>query len=459
MTRKINIAVFGAGYVGLVSAAGLAAIGHNVVCVDIDATKVSKLIAGEIPFYEPGLSELVLKCVENGSMHFTSLSKNAITHGEVLIIAVGTPPLEDGTADLSQVLSVAKTIGGQLQKYAVVVVKSTVPVGTSDLVTNEIAQVMHENSLSVDFAVVSNPEFLKEGDAVNDFMKPDRIVVGTSDQLAIEILREMYQPLCVNENTLMVMDARSSELCKYASNAMLATRISFMNEMANLADCVGADINEVRRVMAADPRIGAKYLNAGAGFGGSCFPKDLRAIAAMGDEHGCSLDLVASVISVNDAQQSVLLEKAKYSIGSLKGKRCAVWGLAFKPDTDDVREAPAVALIHSLIAEGATVVAHDPLVSWLSMYSSLPTEIFSIVDSPYAAVVGADVLFLVTEWEQFRNLDVSQLIEKMQNPLIIDGRNLWSNIDFTQTEATYIGIGRHSLIANKTSASVQLLAG
>jgi len=459
MTRKINVAVFGAGYVGLVSAAGLAAIGHNVVCVDIDSSKVSKLIAGEIPFYEPGLSELVLKCVENGSLHFTSLSKNAIAHGEVLIIAVGTPPLEDGTADLSQVLSVAKTIGGQLQKYAVVVVKSTVPVGTSDLVTNEIAQAMHENSLSVDFAVASNPEFLKEGDAVNDFMKPDRIVVGTSDQLAIEILREMYQPLCVNENTLMVMDARSSELCKYASNAMLATRISFMNEMANLADCVGADINEVRRVMAADPRIGAKYLNAGAGFGGSCFPKDLRAIAAMGEEYGCSLDLVASVISVNDAQQSVLLEKAKYSIGSLKGKRCAVWGLAFKPDTDDVREAPAVALIHSLIAEGATVVAHDPLVSWLSMYSSLPTEIFSIVDSPYEAVVGADVLFLVTEWEQFRNLDVSQLIEKMQNPLIIDGRNLWSNIDFTQTEATYIGIGRHSLIANKTSASVQLLAG
>ena len=459
MTRKINVSVFGAGYVGLVSAAGLAAIGHNVVCVDIDANKVSKLIDGEIPFYEPGLSELVLKCVANSSLRFTSLPKNAIAHGEVLIIAVGTPPLEDGTADLSQVLSVANTIGGQLEKYAVVVVKSTVPVGTSDLVTNEIARAMHEKSLSVDFAVASNPEFLKEGDAVNDFMKPDRIVVGTNDQLAVEILREMYQPLCVNENTLMVMDARSSELCKYASNAMLATRISFMNEMANLADCVGADINEVRRVMAADPRIGAKYLNAGAGFGGSCFPKDLRAIAAMGDEHGCSLDLVASVISVNDAQQSVLLEKAKYAIGSLKGKRCAVWGLSFKPDTDDVREAPAVALIHSLIAEGATVVAHDPLVSWLSMYSSLPTEIFSIVDSPYAAVVGADVLFLVTEWEQFRNLDVSQLIEKMQNPLIIDGRNLWSNIDFSQTDAKYIGIGRHSLVAKKASTSVQLLAG
>ena len=459
MTRKIDVAVFGAGYVGLVSAAGLAAIGHNVVCVDIDANKVSKLIDGEIPFYEPGLSDLVVKCVANGSLRFTSLPKNAIAHGEVLIIAVGTPPLEDGTADLSQVLSVANTIGGQLKKYAVVVVKSTVPVGTSDLVTNEIARAMHENSFSVDFAVASNPEFLKEGDAVNDFMKPDRIVVGTNDQLAIEILREMYRPLCLNENTLMVMDARSSELCKYASNAMLATRISFMNEMANLADCVGADINEVRRVMAADPRIGAKYLNAGAGFGGSCFPKDLRAIAAMGDEHGCSLDLVASVISVNAAQQSVLLEKAKYAIGSLKGKRCAVWGLSFKPDTDDVREAPAVALIHSLIAEGATVVAHDPLVSWLSMYSSLPTEIFSIVDSPYEAVVGADVLFLVTEWEQFRNLDVSQLVEKMQNPVIIDGRNLWSNIDFSQTEAKYIGIGRHSLTTNKASASVQLLAG
>jgi len=292
---------------------------------------------------------------------------------------------------------------------------------------------------------------------VRDFMEPDRIVVGASDDRAVSVLTRMYAPLCPTPRVLMLMSERSSELCKYASNAMLATRISFMNEIAKLSDTLGADVIDVQRVMAADPRIGSKYLSAGAGFGGSCFPKDLRAIVAMGADNGLKMDLVRSVIDVNDKQQHVMIEKAKQVLGSLKGKRCAVWGLSFKPETDDIRDAPSLALIRTLLAEGATVVAHDPMVDWLPMFSSLPPELFAIVENQNDALVGADILFLVTEWKQFRDLDVSILIASMNNPVIVDGRNLWHDHDFTATSVKYVGIGRNSRdIRNNMSNDVSI---
>lgn len=442
--NPIKVSVFGAGYVGLVSATGLAAIGHQVVCIDVDAERVERLMLGEVPFYEPGLSELVTECVAKGRLRFTTSSHDAIAHGEVLMIGVGTPPLLDGSADLSQVINVAQTIGGLLDHFAVVVVKSTVPVGTSDIVRQAVADGARASGEAIDFAVASNPEFLKEGDAVRDFMQPDRIVIGSSDARAIEILSAMYAPLCSSPKVLMVMSERSSELCKYASNAMLATRISFMNEIAKLSDAVGADVIDVQRVMAADPRIGAKYLSAGAGFGGSCFPKDLRAIVAMGNDNDMNLNLIKSVIEVNDAQQNVLLDKAMQHFGSLKGKRCAIWGLSFKPETDDIRDAPALTLIRRLLAEGATVVAHDPLVKWLPMFSSIAPNLFEIVDCQYDAVVDADVLFLVTEWKQFRELDADRLVRDMRECLIVDGRNLWHDKDFGTMPVTYLGVGRSS---------------
>jgi UDPglucose 6-dehydrogenase len=288
-------------------------------------------------------------------------------------------------------------------------------------------------------------------------MEPDRIVVGASDDRAIAVLKRMYAPLCPTPQVLMLMSERSSELCKYASNAMLATRISFMNEIAKLSDTLGADVIDVQRVMAADPRIGSKYLSAGAGFGGSCFPKDLRAIVAMGADNGLNMDLVRSVIDVNDKQQHVMIEKAKQVLGSLKGKRCAVWGLSFKPETDDIRDAPSLALIRTLLAEGATVVAHDPMVDWLPMFSSLPPELFAIVENQNDALVGADILFLVTEWKQFRDLDASLLIASMNNPVIVDGRNLWHDHDFASTSVKYVGIGRHSSnIRNDISNDVSI---
>jgi UDPglucose 6-dehydrogenase len=441
--NPMKVSVFGAGYVGLVSAAGLAAIGHQVVCIDVDAERVERLMLGEVPFYEPGLSELVTDCVKHDHLRFTTSSQQAVEHGEVLMIGVGTPPLLDGSADLSQVINVAQTIGALINHFAVIVIKSTVPVGTSEIVHQAVADAVRTAGTNIEFAVASNPEFLKEGDAVQDFMKPDRIV-GASDTRAIQLLTAMYLPLCSTPDVLMVMSEKSSELCKYASNAMLATRISFMNEIAKLSDAVGADVIDIQRVMAADPRIGAKYLGAGAGFGGSCFPKDLRAIVAMGNDNDMNLNLIKSVIEVNDAQQNVLLDKALQHFGSLKGKRCAIWGLSFKPETDDIRDAPALTLIRRLLAEGATVVAHDPLVKWLPMFSSIAPSLFEIVDCQYAAVVDADVLFLVTEWKQFRDLNIDRLVRNMRECLIIDGRNLWHELDFSNTPITYVGIGRSS---------------
>jgi UDPglucose 6-dehydrogenase len=455
----MNVAVFGAGYVGLVSAAGLAAIGHNVVCVDIDREKIGSLNKGQIPFFEPGLSELVTQCIADLRLTFTDSLPDAVAHGDVLIIGVGTPPLSSGAADTSQVLAAAHAIGVNLQRFATVVVKSTVPVGTSVQVAHAVQAGIEQSGSRIQFAVASNPEFLKEGDAVRDFMQPDRIVVGASDERAIRMLTQLYEPLCTHENALMVMNEQSSELCKYASNAMLATRISFMNEMAKLSDAVGADISQITRVMAADARIGSKYLNAGAGFGGSCFPKDLRAIVAMGNELGCDLDVIRSVIAVNDSQQEVVIFKARQLVGSLKGKRCAVWGLSFKPETDDIREAPAVALIHALLAEGATVCAHDPLVKWLPMYSSLPSEIFTIADSPYEATLESDVLFLMTEWSEYAAIDPLKLANEMREANVVDGRNLWRSVDFSQTTVKYVGIGRAASLERRLVSYFESLAG
>ncbi len=459
MDNALRVSVFGAGYVGLVTAAGLAAIGHHVLCVDVDEKKISSLTNGEVPFFEPGLPEMISRGVASQNLCFTSSLTMAIDHGQVIIIGVGTPPLSSGAADLSQVLSVAASIGMHIQHRAVVVVKSTVPVGTSELVHEAIQDELDRRGDSVSFSVASNPEFLKEGDAVRDFMVPDRIVIGVSDEWAGDVLGLLYEPLCKSVGVLMKMSTRSSEMCKYAANAMLATRISFMNEMARLSDIVGADICEIQRVMAADPRIGSKYLNAGAGFGGSCFPKDLRAIRAMGIDFDCDLPLIESVIEVNTRQQTVLIDKAREVLGSLKGKRCAVWGLAFKPDTDDIREAPALHLIHALLAEGATIVAHDPVVQWLPMYSSLSPDLFHIVDDPYAAIADTDVLFLVTEWSEYRTIDVQRMTDLVGDGVIVDGRNIWAKIDFTGTDVAYLGIGRQSNVEQVRETYAVELAG
>lgn len=459
MEKSLRVSVFGAGYVGLVTAAGLAAIGHHVLCVDVDERKISSLTNGEVPFFEPGLPEMISQGVATQHLSFTSSLTMAIEHGQVIIIGVGTPPLSSGAADLSQVLSAAKSIGKHIKHHAVIVVKSTVPVGTSELVHDAIRSELKIRGASLEFSVASNPEFLKEGDAVRDFMVPDRIVIGVNDEWAAGVLRQMYEPFCRTEGVLMTMSARSSEMCKYAANAMLATRISFMNEMARLTDLVGADICEIQRVLAADPRIGSKYLNAGAGFGGSCFPKDLRAIQAMGHDFNCQLPLIDSVIEVNTRQQTVLIDKARTELGSLKGKRCAVWGLAFKPETDDIREAPALHLIHALLADGATVVAHDPVVQWLPMYSSLTPNLFHIVSNPYTALVDADVLFLVTEWSEYRNINVQHMTDLIGGGVIIDGRNIWAKVDFSQAEVRYLGIGRKSNVESVRETFAVELAG
>ena len=402
---------------------------------------------------------MITRNMNKGRLSFTTNISEAIKGSEVLFISVGTPPDEDGSADLKYVLAVARDCGKHMDDYTLVVTKSTVPVGTSLKVKNAIKEELDKRKVNIEFDVASNPEFLKEGDAVRDFMVPDRIVIGVSDEWAGDVLGLLYEPLCKSEGVLMTMSTRSSEMCKYAANAMLATRISFMNEMARLSDIVGADICEIQRVMAADPRIGSKYLNAGAGFGGSCFPKDLRAIRAMGIDHDCELPLIESVIEVNTRQQTVLIDKAREVLGSLKGKRCAVWGLAFKPDTDDIREAPALHLIHALLAEGASIVAHDPVVQWLPMYSSLSPDLFHIVADPYAAIADVDVLFLVTEWSEYRTIDVERMTDLVGNGVIVDGRNIWAKIDFTGTDVAYLGVGRQSNVKNVREAYAVELAG
>jgi UDPglucose 6-dehydrogenase len=432
----MKIAVIGTGYVGLVSGAGFSDFGHHVVCVDIDQERVAALRRGEIPIHEPGLPELVRRNATVGRLSFTTNTAEAVAGAQLAIIAVGTPSAADGSADLSFVYEAAKQIGAALTGFTVIVTKSTVPVGTGDKVRASVASVAKQP-----FAIASNPEFLKEGDAVNDFLKPQRVIIGADDQRAIDVLRDAYRGVMRTGDRVQVMDIRSAELTKYAANAMLATRISFMNELARLAEVVGADIEQVRKGIGSDPRIGNKFLFAGAGFGGSCFPKDLRALGHTAREHDVPLIVVDAVERANERQKRVLGDKVLAHFGgNLASKRIALWGLAFKPETDDIRESPALTLIDQLRGAGAQVVAYDPAA--MPNVKAQLGDAIELADSAYAATQAADALVLVTEWHELRHPDLSRLASQMRGRVLFDGRNVWSPSDARAASFTYFGIGR-----------------
>ncbi len=434
----MRLVVIGTGYVGLVAGAGFADFGNDVVCVDVDAARVERLRRGEIPFVEPRLEELVKRNLDAGRLTFTTRIDDAVPGAEVVILAVGTPAGEDGAADLRFIDDAAAQVGRALDGFAVIVTKSTVPVGTADRIRALIAA-----ETSHPFAVASNPEFLKEGDAVNDFMKPDRVILGVDDDRAARALRNLYSPFVRINDRIMVMDIRSAELTKYAANAMLAVRISFMNELALLAEKVGADIEKVRKGIGSDPRIGPRFLFPGPGFGGSCFPKDLRALAHTARHHGASLEVVAAAERANHRQKHVLGERIKAHFGAnLAGQRVAVWGLAFKPETDDIREAPALTLIADLIAAGATVVGYDPAA--MEQVRGLGLEL-ELAPDMYAAAQGAHALALVTEWTQFRGADFRRLHAAMAEPVLFDGRNIWDPEQLRALGFQYQAIGRGPL--------------
>ncbi|MCD6672204.1 MAG: UDP-glucose/GDP-mannose dehydrogenase family protein [Burkholderiaceae bacterium] len=439
----MRLAVFGAGYVGLVTAACFAEMGNHVACVDVDEARVERLRRGEVPIHEPGLSEMIVRGAERGRIRFTTDAREAIGDAEVIFIAVGTPPNEDGAADLSHVLAVARTIGALIDEPVVVVDKSTVPVGTADRVRQAIDAELARRGVQVRHAVVSNPEFLKEGAAIGDFMRPDRIVIGSSDARAIDVMRNLYAPFSRNHEKLVVMSERSAELTKYAANTMLAVRISFMNELAALAERLGADIEDVRRGIGSDSRIGASFLYPGAGFGGSCFPKDLRALLRTSGEYDSALTIVKAAFDVNERQKHVLFAKASRVFdGRFEGVRAALWGLAFKPDTDDIREAPSQVLIESLLDAGATVAGYDPEAAQNMRAALAQRSGFEAVDDPYRAAEGADVLFVVTEWREFRSPDFRRLRERMRRPVLIDGRNLYDPQMVRAAGFRYESIGR-----------------
>jgi UDPglucose 6-dehydrogenase len=437
----MKITVIGTGYVGLVAGACLAEVGNDVVCLDVDARKIEMLRAGEMPIHEPGLEPLVTRNAAAGRLHFTTDVAEAVRFGRLQLIAVGTPPDEDGSADLDHVVAAAQAIGRYMDGHRVVVDKSTVPVGTADRVRRAIAAELAARGVSLPFAVVSNPEFLKEGAAIEDFMRPDRIVIGTDDEEAARIMRALYAPFQRNHERVIFMDVRSAELTKYAANAMLATRISFMNELANLAERVGADIELVRRGIGADPRIGYYFLYPGAGYGGSCFPKDVKALVRTGLDTGLSLEVLAAVERVNDAQKRVVLRKIVQRFGeNLAGRRFAVWGLAFKPGTDDMREAPSRVLIDGLLARGAAVSAYDPAA--MAVARQIFGDTITFADAPLAALDGADALAIVTEWKEFRSPDFGELRARLRAPVVFDGRNLYEPADLAREGIEYYPVGR-----------------
>ncbi|MCD6733206.1 MAG: UDP-glucose/GDP-mannose dehydrogenase family protein [Burkholderiaceae bacterium] len=439
----MRLTVFGAGYVGLVTAACFAEMGNHVACVDVDAERVARLSRGEVPIHEPGLAPLIERGLAQQRIRFTRDAADAMAGAEAVFIAVGTPPGEDGSADLSHVLTVARTVGSLLADRCVVVDKSTVPVGTADRVREAIAGELARRGVAHEFAVVSNPEFLKEGAAIGDFMRPDRIVIGSSEAWATELMRALYAPFSRNHEKLIVMDVRSAELTKYAANTMLAVRISFMNELAALAERLGADIEDVRRGIGSDPRIGPGFLYPGAGFGGSCFPKDLRALLRTGIEHGSPLTIVQAAFDANERQKRVLFAKAQKAFdGRLAGVRAALWGLAFKPDTDDIREAPSLELIGSLLDAGASVVGYDPEAAANVRAALAGRDGFRTEDDAYRAAEGADVLFVVTEWREFRSPDFARLRSIMRQPVLIDGRNLYDPQAVCAAGFRYDSIGR-----------------
>jgi len=439
----MNVTIIGTGYVGLVTGACLADAGNTVFCFDVDEKKISQLNAGEIPIFEPGLEPIVKRNRQAGRLRFSTEAPESVAHAELQIIAVGTPPGEDGSADLQHVLAAARAIGRYMSGYKVIATKSTVPVGTADKVRNAVDEEIQKRGMKGEFAVVSNPEFLKEGAAVGDFVRPERIVIGSSDERAITLLRQLYAPFQRNHERVMVMGVRSAELTKYAANAMLATRISFMNEVANLAEALGADIEEVRRGIGSDPRIGYHFLYPGVGYGGSCFPKDVRALQKSAAQAGRPLRVLAAVDQVNEAQKHVLGDKIRARFGAnLSGRRFALWGLAFKPNTDDMREAPSGALISDLIGAGATLRAYDPAAREVARKIYLNEMRMDVVDSALAALEGADALVILTEWQEFRSPDFDANRARLKTPAIFDGRNLYEPAVVLAQGIEYYSIGR-----------------
>ena len=441
----MKITVIGSGYVGLVSGACLAELGNNVVCVDVDARKIDILNNGGVPIYEPGLEAIIQSNVAAGRLRFTTDVAEGVAHGLVQMIAVGTPSDEDGSADLQYVIAAARTIGRTMNEYKVIVDKSTVPVGTADKVKQAVREELNKRGVKTEFSVVSNPEFLKEGAAIDDFNRPDRIVVGAEDERAIKVMRDMYAPFQRNHDRLMVMDIRSAELTKYAANAMLATRISFMNELANLAEKVGADIEHVRKGIGSDQRIGYHFLYAGCGYGGSCFPKDIRALQRTGEEYGLPLKILQAVEEVNHAQKNVLLQKITARFGNdLKGKHFALWGLAFKPGTDDMRDATSRVVMEGLWAKGATVTAHDPVAMKETRHIYGERAELRYAGTPLDALQDADALVIVTEWKAFKSPDFEAVKSHLKQPIIFDGRNLFEPSSVAALGIEYHGIGRES---------------
>ena len=439
----MNVTIFGTGYVGLVTGACLAEMGNKVICVDIDAGKVERLKRGEIPIYEPGLEEIVQRNHAGGRLDFTTDAAPAIAHAELIFIAVGTPPDEDGSADLQYVSAVARTIGLHLDRYVVVVNKSTVPVGTADRVRDAVADELKTRNAAVEFDVVSNPEFLKEGAAVEDCLRPDRIVVGSSSARAVALLRKLYAPFNRNHDRMVVMDERSAELTKYAANAMLATKISFMNEIANIAERVGADVELVRQGIGSDPRIGYSFIYPGAGYGGSCFPKDVQALERTAHAHGYDARLLGAVEAVNRQQKGKLFELISRHFGDqLAGRTIALWGLAFKPNTDDMREASSRRLMELLWKAGAKVRAFDPEAREETQRLYGERKDLVLCEGAMDALQGADVLAVVTEWKAFRSPDFAAIRAALSEPAIFDGRNLYDPVVVEEAGLAYYGIGR-----------------
>jgi UDPglucose 6-dehydrogenase len=439
----MRVTIFGSGYVGLVTGACLADAGNHVVCVDVDAQKIERLKGGEVPIHEPGLEALIKRNTEAGRIEFTTDAARGVEHGLFQLIAVGTPPGEDGSADLRYVLAVARTIATHVSRYCIVITKSTVPVGTADKVRAEIEKTLAGRDAKVEFDVVSNPEFLKEGAAITDFMKPDRVVVGTDNPRTTELMRALYEPFIRNHDRLIVMDIRSSELTKYAANAMLATKISFMNELANIAERVGADIEKVRIGIGSDPRIGYSFIYPGTGYGGSCFPKDVQALIRSAHQAGHEPEILNAVEAVNGRQKEVLFHKmSRHFGGELAGRTVALWGLAFKPNTDDMREAPSRTLIDLLLKAGARVRAFDPIAGSEAqrIYAGVPG--FALAKNAYEAAEGADALAIVTEWKEFRSPDFDRLREVLKSAVIFDGRNLYDPAMVARFGLTYHAIGR-----------------
>lgn len=436
----MKIAIVGTGYVGLVSGACFAEIGNDVVCVDIDARKIQNLQDGIVPIYEPGLDDLVTRNMNENRLHFTTDLTSCLDDVEVVFSAVGTPPDEDGSADLKYVLEVARTFGQNINQYAILVTKSTVPVGTSKKIKAVIDEELAKRGVEIPYEVASNPEFLKEGAAINDFMSPDRVVIGIESDRARKVMERLYRPFLLNNFRVIFMDIASAEMTKYAANSMLATRISFMNDIANLCELVGADVNMVRKGIGTDVRIGNKFLYAGCGYGGSCFPKDVKALIHTGKEYGYDMRIIEAVEAVNNAQKSIVYRKLRSALGDLRGKRIAIWGLAFKPETDDMREAPALVVIDNLLADGAEIVVYDPV--------AIPEAKRRIGDrityarDMYEAVIDADALLMLTEWKQFRAPSWSIIHKVMRGNTIVDGRNIYDPAELAEEGFTYHCIGR-----------------